>query len=468
MAEKRIDRPIEPAVYAHSGKGRRCYRPPRPDVPTRPVDELLPPEFRRERPPALPEVDEPTLVRHYVRLSQLNHCIDVGFYPLGSCTMKYNPKLADAAAALPGVNALHPLAPEAMLQPALELMHELEGYLSKISGMDRFTLQPAAGAHGEFTAIKMIRAYHKSRGNPRKILLVPDSAHGTNPASGTMCSYDVVEVASDRRGNVSVDSLKERLSEDVAALMLTNPNTLGLFEESIRSVAELVHAAGGQLYYDGANLNAIMGRIRPGDMGFDAVHLNLHKTLGTPHGGGGPGGGPVGVKGHLAKFLPVPTVERTGDGYRLDYDRPESIGKLVAFYGHFLVSLRAYAYIRYHGLEGLRAVSAHSVLNANYLLSLLKDAYHLPFDRRCMHEFVLSGRRQKEAHGVATLDISKRIIDYGFHPPTNYFPLIVPEALMIEPTETETKDTLDAFAAALLAIDEEAAEDPDLLHGAPH
>ncbi len=468
MVEKIPGRPIEPAIYAYSKKGRRCYRPPESDVPTRLLDELLPPELRRKNPPALPEVDEPTLVRHYVRVSQLNHCIDVGFYPLGSCTMKYNPKLADAVAALPGVNDLHPLLPEGMLRPALELMHELEGYFSEICGMDRFTLQPAAGAHGEFTAIKMIRAYHKARGNPRRVLLVPDSAHGTNPASGSMCSYEVVEVASDERGNVSVESLKEKLSEDVAALMLTNPNTLGLFEENIGEVAELVHAVGGQLYYDGANLNAIMGRIRPGDMGFDAVHLNLHKTFGTPHGGGGPGAGPVGVKEHLAKFLPVPIVEKDGETYRLDYDRPSSIGKLVAFYGHFLVSVRAYVYIRYLGLEGLRAVSAHSVLNANYLVGLLKDVFHLPFDRRCMHEFVLSGKAQKDAHGVATLDISKRIIDYGFHPPTNYFPLIVPEALMIEPTETETKDTLDAFAAALLAIDKEAAEEPALLHGAPY
>ncbi|MCX7021744.1 MAG: aminomethyl-transferring glycine dehydrogenase subunit GcvPB [bacterium] len=434
MAEKIIDRPIEPAIYAHSRKGRRCHRPPAPDVPVRPLDELLPPELRRTKPPALPEVDEPTLVRHYVRLSRLNYCIDVGFYPLGSCTMKYNPKMADAAAALPGINALHPLAPEGMLQPA----------------------------------IKMIRAYHKSRGNPRKVILVPDSAHGTNPASGTMCSYDVVVVASDKRGNVSVESLKEKLSDDVAALMLTNPNTLGLFEENILEVAELVHRAGGQLYYDGANFNAILGRIRPGDMGFDAVHLNLHKTFGTPHGGGGPGAGPVGVKKHLAEFLPVPTVEETNDGFRLDYDRPRSIGKLLAFYGHFLVSLRAYVYIRHLGLEGLRGVSVHSVLNANYLQSLLKDTFLLPFDRLCMHEFVLSGNKQKEAYGVATLDISKRIIDYGFHPPTNYFPQIVPEALMIEPTETETRQTLDAFAAALLAIDREAAENPDLLHGAPY
>ncbi len=468
MSEKIIDRPLEPAIYAHSRKGRRCYRPPAPDVPVRPLDELLPPGLRRTKPPALPEVDEPTLVRHYVRLSKLNYCIDMGLYPLGSCTMKYNPKLADAAAALPGVNAIHPLTPEGMLQPALALMSELEGHLAQITGMDRFTLQPAAGAHGEFTAIKMIRAYHKSRGNPRKVLLVPDSAHGTNPASGTMCSYDVVVVDSDERGNVSVESLKEKLSDDVAALMLTNPNTLGLFEENIVEVAELVHRAGGQLYYDGANLNAILGRIRPGDMGFDAVHLNLHKTFGTPHGGGGPGAGPVGVKRHLAEFLPVPTVEKTDDGYRLDYDRPKSIGKLLAFYGHFLVSLRAYVYIRYLGLEGLRGVSADSVLNANYLLSLLKGAYLLPFDRLCMHEFVLSGKKQKDAYGVATLDISKRIIDYGFHPPTNYFPLIVPEALMVEPTETETKDTLDAFAAALSAIDREAAADPDLLHGAPY
>ena len=309
MDDTRQIEPIEPAIYAHSTPGRRGYRPPRPDVPVEPVDKLIPAELRRGAPPALPEVDEPTLVRHYVNLSRLNHNVDVGFYPLGSCTMKYNPKVADVAAELPGPNALHPLLPEKLLQPALGILAELETMLGQITGMDRYTLQPAAGAQGEFTAIKMIRAYHTANGDPRKILLVADSAHGTNPASGTMCSYDVVEVDSDERGNIDPAALKEKLSEDVAALMLTNPSTLGLFEEHILEVAELVHSVGGQLYYDGANLNALMGRIRPGDMGFDAVHLNLHKTFGTPHGGGGPGAGPVGVKKHLAPHLPVPTIE---------------------------------------------------------------------------------------------------------------------------------------------------------------
>ncbi|MBD3399589.1 MAG: aminomethyl-transferring glycine dehydrogenase subunit GcvPB [Candidatus Coatesbacteria bacterium] len=468
MADKRPQQPIEPAIYAHSTPGRRGYRPPAVDVPAKPIDELIPAGLRRNKPPALPEVDEPTLVRHYVKLSQLNHNVDVGFYPLGSCTMKYNPKIADAVAELPGPNALHPLLPEALWQPALEILAELERMLSAVTGMDRYTLQPAAGAQGEFTAIKMIRAYHTAQGDPRKVLLVADSAHGTNPASGTMCSYDVVEVASDERGNVDPAALKELLCEDVAALMLTNPSTLGLFEEHILEVAELVHSVGGQLYYDGANLNALMGRIRPGDMGFDAVHLNLHKTFGTPHGGGGPGSGPVGVKEHLAPYLPVPTIERHGEGWTLDWDRPDSIGKLNAFYGHFLVNLRAWAYLRFHGLEGLRNVSAHAVLNANYLLALIKDLLPPAHDRTCMHEFVVSARELKEQTGLSALDLSKRIIDYGFHPPTNYFPLIVPEAWMIEPTETETRETLEAFAAALRQIiEEEAPADPELLHGAP-
>ena len=471
MVERRPSQPIEPAVYALSTPGRRGYRPPAPDVPTRPVEELIPAELRRDKPPALPEIDEPTLVRHYVRLSQLNHNVDIGFYPLGSCTMKYNPKIADAVAELPGPAALHPLLPPEMLQGALVIMAELEAMLGAITGMDRYTLQPAAGAQGEFTAIKMIRAYHKAHGNPRKVLLVADSAHGTNPASGTMCSYDVVEVASDERGNIDPAALKEKLNEDVAALMLTNPSTLGLFEEHILEVAELVHSVGGQLYYDGANLNALLGRIRPGDMGFDAVHLNLHKTFGTPHGGGGPGSGPVGVKEHLAPYLPVPTIEPAetpGDGWTLDWERPESIGKLNAFLGHFLVNLRAWVYIRHHGLEGLRRVSENAVLNANYLMALVKDILPPAYERTCMHEFVASAKDLKERTGVSALDLSKRVIDYGFHPPTNYFPLIVPEAWMIEPTETETRETLEAFAEALRAIiTKEVPEDPELLHGAP-
>ncbi len=468
MAEKRIAQPIEPTIYAHSRPGRRGYLPPKPEVPTKPLDDLLPASLRRDNPPALPEVDLPTLARHYVRLSNLNYNIEKGFYPLGSCTMKYNPRIADQAAALPGVNRLHPLLPGSLLQPALKMLGELKHDLGELTGMDSFTLQPAAGAQGEFAAIKMIRAYHLEKGNPRKILLVADSAHGTNPASATMCSYQVVVVKSDERGNVSLDDLKEKLSEDVAAFMLTNPNTLGLFEENILEIARLVHSVGGQLYYDGANLNAILGRIRPGDMGFDAVHLNLHKTFGTPHGGGGPGAGPVGVKAHLAKYLPLPTIEPDGENYRLDFDRPDSIGKLTAFWGHFLVNLRAWVYIRHLGLAGLRRVSEFAVLNANYLMALLKDVLHLPFDRICMHEFVLSAGQLKEELGVATLDISKRLIDHGFHPPTNYFPLIVPEALMIEPTETESRETLEAFAEVLKTIIAEAKSDPELLHGAPY
>jgi len=467
MANARNTQPIEPVIYAHSRSGRRGYLPPKPTVPTKTLDELLPASLRREKAPALPEVDLPTLARHYVRLSDLNHCIEKGFYPLGSCTMKYNPRIADLAAALPGVNRLHPFLPEKLLQPALKMLSELEHDLGELTGMDCFTLQPAAGAQGELTAIKMIRAYHQAKGNPRKILLVADSAHGTNPASATMCSYEVVVVKSDERGNVSLDDLKEKLSEDVAAFMLTNPNTLGLFEENILEVARLVHSVGGQLYYDGANLNAILGRLRPGDMGFDAVHLNLHKTFGTPHGGGGPGAGPVGVREHLAKYLPRPTIEADDNGYRLDFDRPDSIGKLTAFWGHFLVNLRAWVYIRHLGLAGLRRVSEFAVLNANYLMALLKEMLYLPFDRTCMHEFVLSASQVKEELGIATLDISKRLIDHGFHPPTNYFPLIVPEALMIEPTETESRETLEAFAEVLRTILEEAKTEPELLRNAP-
>jgi len=471
MSEKIIDRPIEPAIYAHSRKGRRCHRPPAPDVPVRPLDELLPPELRRAKPPVLPEVDEPTLVRHYVRLSRLNHCIDVGFYPLGSCTMKYNPKLADAAAALPGVNALHPLAPEGMLQPALALMYEFEGYLSRITGMDRFTLQPAAGAHGEFTAIKMIRAYHKSRGNPRKVLLIPDSAHGTNPASGTMCSYDIVEVASDKRGNVSVDSLKEKLSEDVAALMLTNPNTLGIFDNKIAEISRIVHEAGGLMYYDGANLNAIMGKCRPGDMGFDVVHVNLHKTFATPHGGGGPGSGPVGVKSHLAEFLPMPTIEEKDGFFTLIYDKPKSIGKVHGYYGNVNVMLKAYAYMLTLGGAGLKEASELSVLNSNYVARRMKNirGLSLPYspEKPRMHEAVLSAAEMNEETGVRALNIAKKLIDYGLHAPTIYFPLIVHEALMIEPTETESVEALDDFIEAVKRISDMAYSKPEEVLKAP-
>ncbi|MDI3280231.1 MAG: aminomethyl-transferring glycine dehydrogenase subunit GcvPB [Bacillota bacterium] len=459
----------EPLLFELSHPGRRAASLPAPDVPTRPLEELLPERLRRRRPPLLPEVSEVDLVRHFTALSRRNHGVDSGFYPLGSCTMKYSPKINEELAALPGFAELHPYQAEETVQGALALMYELERFLCELTGMARFSLQPAAGAHGELTGLLMIRAYHeqKGEGGVRRRVIVPDSAHGTNPASAALCGFEVVQVPSDRSGGVDVAALRRVLDGRTAALMLTNPNTLGLFEERILEIAHLVHEAGGLLYYDGANLNAILGVARPGDMGFDVVHLNLHKTFSTPHGGGGPGSGPVGVVQELVPFLPVPTVEKEGESWRLEYDRPLSIGKVKAFYGHFLVAVKAYAYILALGPQGLRAVSEDAVLNANYLLARLAPYFEVPYRRLCMHEFVLSGRRQKEK-GVRTLDMAKRLLDYGFHAPTIYFPLIVEEALMIEPTETESKETLDAFIQAMIEIAREAEENPEKLRQAPH
>lgn len=459
---------LEPLIFEISKPGRKAYSLPELDVPDKPIEELLPKREIRTKPAELPEVSEVDLVRHYTRLSQLNHAVDIGFYPLGSCTMKYSPKINEEAANLPGFTDIHPYAPEELVQGALELMYNLQKYLAEIGGMDKVSLQPAAGAHGELTGINIIRAYHRSRNDSKRTkILIPDSAHGTNPASGVLGGFSTVEIPSDSRGGVDIAALEKIMDETVAGLMLTNPNTLGLFDENIQEIERIVHGKGGLLYYDGANANAILGISRPGDMGFDVMHFNLHKTFSTPHGGGGPGSGPVAVKKFLEPFLPVPTVEFDGEKYYLDYDRPQSIGRMKSFYGNFLVMVKAYAYIRALGPDGLKKVSEDAVLNANYLLRRIVGYYDLPYDRHCKHEFVVNPAKIKKETGIHTMDISKRLLDYGVHPPTNYFPLIVDEALMIEPTETESKDTLDYFADALIAIAKEAYSDPDKLHKAP-
>jgi glycine dehydrogenase subunit 2 len=435
------------------------------------MDALIPPALQRAQEARLPELSELQVVRHFTRLSQLNYSIDGGFYPLGSCTMKYNPKLHEKVAADPRWAMLHPHQPDLTVQGMLEVLYRLQEYLCAVGGMDAFTLQPAAGAHGEHTGLMLIRAYHESRGEHRTEVLVPDSAHGTNPASAAAAGYTVVQVRSNARERIDVEDLRHLVGPQTAALMLTNPNTCGLFENEIEEVARIVHAAGGRLYYDGANLNAIMGATRPGDMGFDVVHFNLHKTMTTPHGGGGPGTGPVGVKAHLAPFLPVPVIEQVveADGtarYRLSDDRPQSIGRVRSHFGNSGLLLRAYIYVRSMGPDGLTQASRDAVLNANYLKALLRGAYDVPVDGPCMHEFVLSGRRQKR-QGAKTLDIAKRLLDYGYHPPTIYFPLIVEECLMIEPTETEDRATLDGFANALLAIAREVEAGNPAVTAAP-
>ena len=429
----------------------------------------MPDELRRERPPRLPEIPEIELVRHFTELTTRNFGIDTGFYPLGSCTMKYNPRVNERVAALPGFRDLHPHQDEDGAQGALELMHDLQEILAEVTGLDAVSLQPAAGSQGELTGLMLMRAYFADRGEAeqRRTIVVADTAHGTNPASVTMAGYELQKVATDARGNIDLDDLRSRVDESTAGLMLTNPSTLGLFDEHIEEVAKIFHGVGALLYYDGANLNAVCGISRPGDMGFDIVHINLHKTFSQPHGGGGPGGGPIAVRDRLEPYLPVPAVVRDGNRFSLDYDRPKSIGKVRAFTGPFGVFVRSYAFILAWGKE-LRTMSEDSVLNANYLLARLKDAYDLPFDRLCMHEFVLSARNLKKEHGITALDVAKRLMDYGFHPPTIYFPLVVPEALMVEPTETETKETLDAFADAMLAIAREAAEEPEAIKAAPH
>jgi glycine dehydrogenase subunit 2 len=453
-------------IYEKSQAGRRASTIPKPDLPVPEVPE----ELRRAEPPRLPELAEPELVRHFTELSTRNFGIDTGFYPLGSCTMKYNPRVNERLANLRGFRDLHPLQEEEGAQGALELMWRLQEILAEITGLDAVSLQPAAGSQGELTGLMLFRAYFADKGedDQRRKIVIPDTAHGTNPASVTMAGYELTPVKTDARGNIDVDDLRGKVDEHTAGLMLTNPSTLGLFDENIEEISEIFRSAGALMYYDGANLNAVCGISRPGDMGFDVVHINLHKTFSQPHGGGGPGGGPIAVRKTLEPFLPVPAVVRRDDGtFGLDYDRPKSIGKVRAFTGPFGVFVRSYAFIRAYGPR-LREMSEVAVLNANYLRARLQGAYELPFDRLCMHEFVLSARGLKREHGVTALDVAKRLMDYGFHPPTIYFPLIVPEALMIEPTETEAKETLDAFVDAMLAIAAEAAEDPQLLKDAPH
>ena len=461
----------ESLIFEKGAPGRRCATLPALDVPARPLDSLIPAEFLRAEAAPLPEVSEIEVVRHYTHLSQRNFGVDTGFYPLGSCTMKYNPKLNEETAALPGFARLHPLEHESLTQGALELLYELERYLAEISGMRRVTLQPSAGAHGEITGLMIIKAYHEHRGEGyRSVVLIPDNAHGTNPASAALAGYTTVELKSDARGCVDLAHLEDVLARhegQIAALMMTNPNTLGLFDENILEIARRVHEAGGQLYYDGANANAIMGITRPGDMGFDVVHFNLHKTCSTPHGGGGPGAGPVGVAEHLVPFLPGPLPTKTEEGYGWEEVGPLSIGRMRANCGNFLVLVRAFTYLRTNGPDGLRHVSESAVLNANYVMRALQDDYDLPFDRTCMHEFVFSANRQKRG-GVHALDIAKRLLDFGIHPPTIYFPLVVPEAMMIEPTETETRETLDNFIAVMRQIAREARDQPKLLLEAPH
>ncbi len=457
----------QPFIFELSSPGRRGASLPPCDVPEEKISDLIPEAMLRKSPPRLPEVSEVDAVRHFTRLSRKNYGVDIGFYPLGSCTMKYNPKVSERAASFQSFLDIHPYQDEETVQGALGLMYDLGKYLCEIAGVDDITFQPAAGAHGELTGLAMIKAYHSHRGDDRKKVLIPDSAHGTNPASAALCGYEVVKVPSNERGGVDIQALRDLTDNSIAALMLTNPNTLGLFEEDILEIAEIVHGNGGLLYYDGANANAILGFARPGDMGFDVVHFNLHKTFSTPHGGGGPGAGPVGVKKNLAPFLPAPTVEKKDGKYYLDDDRPLTIGKVSTFYGNFNVLVKAYTYIRALGAEGLKRVAEISVLNANYCMERLEEYYLLPYERRCMHEFVISANKQKR-NGVKALDIAKRLMDFGFHPPTIYFPLIVQEALMIEPTETESKETLDAFIEAMINIAKEAEETPEEVLEAPH
>ncbi|MBK3494015.1 aminomethyl-transferring glycine dehydrogenase subunit GcvPB [Viridibacillus sp. YIM B01967] len=458
----------QPLIFELSTEGRIGYSLSELDVPAVDLGAILPSEFIRTEEAELPEVSELDIMRHYTALSRRNHGVDSGFYPLGSCTMKYNPKINEAIARFAGFANIHPLQDEATVQGALGLMYDLQEHLIEITGMDEVTLQPAAGAHGEWTALMMIRAFHEANGDfQRTKVLVPDSAHGTNPASATVAGFDTVTVKSDENGLVDLEDLRRLVGDDTAALMLTNPNTLGLFEEHILDIAAIVHEVGGKVYYDGANLNAVMSKARPGDMGFDCVHLNLHKTFTGPHGGGGPGSGPVGVKADLIPFLPKPVLVKTEEGYHFDYERPQSIGRVKPFYGNFGINVRAYAYIRSMGPDGLKTVTENAVINANYMMRRLEPYFDLPYNRHCKHEFVLSGSRQKKL-GARTLDMAKRLLDFGYHPPTTYFPLNVEEGLMIEPTETESKETLDAFCDAMIQIAKEVEETPEVVQEAPH
>lgn len=455
----------EPLIFEISDKGKRAFGLPKLDVPAKPnILEGLPVRAEIED---FPQVSEVEVVRHFTRLSQQNYCVDLGFYPLGSCTMKYNPKINERIAGLHGFAASHPLAPEDLVQGNLEVIKLVEDALGEIAGLDAFTLQPSAGAQGELTGMMLIHACHAAHGNPRKIVLIPDSAHGTNPSSAHLCGYTVQEIKSNENGTVDLADLAARMTEDVAALMITNPNTLGVFEYDILKIAEIVHAKGGFVYMDGANMNALTGICRPGDMGVDVIHINLHKTFSTPHGGGGPGSGPVGVKKHLEPYLPVPRVVMKGGVYALDFDRPRSIGRVRSFHGNFLVVVKALAYILSLGPEGIREIAEMAVLNANYIRKSLDQDYHLKYATPTLHECVFSDKFQKDS-GISNLDIAKRLIDLGVHPPTMSFPLIVHGALMIEPTETESKRDLDMFIAAMKQIAREAKENPEILKTAPH
>jgi len=456
-------------IFERHVQDSNSFTLPRCEVPEVKMEDSLPGQFLRGAAPALPEVSEVEAVRHFTELSTRAFGVDSGLYPLGSCTMKYNPKINEWASRLPGFAGLHPYQPENTVQGALELYYETGNMLAEITGMDGFTLQPAAGAHGEMTGVMIIKAYHQNRGDLKRTkMMVPDSAHGTNPATANVVGFDVIEVKSNDQGLVDIEDLRSKMSDEVAGLMLTNPNTLGLFEENIQEIAAAVHEGGGLLYYDGANLNGVMGVARPGDMGFDVVHVNLHKTFSTPHGGGGPGSGPVGVKTRLLDFLPVPVVVKKGEGFEFDYDRPLSIGKVKNFYGNFGVIVKAYVYIKALGAEGIKDACQNAVLNANYLRCKLEGTYNIPLNRLCKHEFIANSKLQADQSGVSTLDIAKRLIDYGYHPPTIYFPLIVSEAIMIEPTETENRERLDGFVEAMQAIAREAAEDPEKVLRAPH
>jgi glycine dehydrogenase subunit 2 len=465
-------------IFQKGAPGRRAFMCPVTDVPPVDISELLPERFRRAEPPRLPELSEPEIVRHYVGISKRNFDLDSGFYPLGSCTMKHNPRLHERAAALPGHARLHPLQDPERAQGALELMFNLQQALAEVSGLPHVSLQPSAGSHGELAGVLLTRAYHEDRGEVRRKVLTPDTAHGTNPATVTMAGLEVVKVATNADGGVDIDDLRAKADSDVACLMLTNPNTLGLFDPNIEQIADIVHEVGATLYYDGANLNAVMGISRPGDMGFDIVHFNLHKSFTQPHGGGGPGSGPIAVSDRIAPFLPIPFVSKTEDGeFQLDDGKgtvgSKTIGRLRGFHGNYGCFVRSYAYICSLGGDGLKDASEVAVLNANYLLARLKEkdiAKHLPlaYGELCLHEFVLSGGPMKRALQIKTLDLAKRLLDFGFHPPTVYFPLLVEEALMVEPTETETKETLDAFADAIAAILIEATEDPEIARSAPY
>ena len=456
----------EPLLFEQGGEGRRGYSLPRWDVAEMEAKDAIPSQFLRKDLEGFPRLSEVDVVRHFTRLSQWNYGVDSGLYPLGSCTMKYNPKVNEEVARSKAFSHLHPYTPEDLCQGTLGLMYDLEKFLAEVTGMDRVTLQPAAGAHGELTGIMMVKACLQARGEKRTKVLVPDTAHGTNCSTSAIASFQMIEIKSNDRGVISPERVAELMDEQVAAIMVTNPNTLGLFEENLKKVAEIVHRKGGFVYCDGANLNALMGIVKLGEIGVDVVHINLHKTFATPHGGGGPGAGPVAVKEELAPYLPVPVVEKRGKTFLLDYDRPKSIGKMRAFYGNFGVLLKAYAYALSMGSEGLKRASEMAVLNANYVMKRLKNDYDLPYDRPCMHECVFTDRLQEKYH-IVTLDIAKRLIDYGYHPPTIYFPLVVKGALMIEPTETESKETLDRFVATMVQIAGEAKENPDLLHQAP-